>query len=107
MVLLKKCYFKVEVIVVDFVLLMLQMVKKYSVWLKLFQCVCVEVIYLFFFDYSVDVLYFSLCFQWIDDFIVLFNECVCVFKLGGLLVFFIFGLDMLKELCVVWVSVDE
>lgn len=105
-VMMKKCWFKVQVIVLDLVELMLCEVKKQVGWWKLFVCVCVDVQVLLLQDQSVDLIYSNLCLQWVDDLLVVFVGFCCVFKFGGLLVCFMFGLEILIELCDVFVQVD-
>lgn len=106
-VLMKKCWLKVQVIVLDVVLLMLDQVKCQVGWWKLFQCLCGDVVVLLLVDNSVDVIFSNLCLQWVDDLLVVFVGFCCVFKFGGLLLCFIFGLDMLVEFNEVFVVVDD
>ncbi|MCX7512534.1 malonyl-ACP O-methyltransferase BioC [Frateuria sp. STR12] len=105
--LLKKRYPKAQVIAIDQAQPMLHAARRHQGLLRPFQRVCAEASALPLPDRSVDVLYSSLCFQWIDDLPRLFGECVRVLKPGGLLAFSSFGPDTLKELRAAWAAVDE
>jgi len=69
--------------------------------------VCADLLRLPFEDASVDVLFSSLAFQWIDDLPALFAELRRVLRPEGVLMFSSFGPDTLAELREAWAAVDD
>lgn len=69
--------------------------------------VCTDLTRLPFADASVDLLFSSLAFQWIDDLPSLFTELRRVLRPEGVLMFSSFGPDTLMELRTAWAAVDE
>ncbi|MDZ7828467.1 MAG: malonyl-ACP O-methyltransferase BioC [Halofilum sp. (in: g-proteobacteria)] len=68
---------------------------------------CADLVRLPFADASVDVLFSSLAFQWIDDLPTLFAELRRVLRPEGVLMFSSFGPDTLMELRTAWAAVDD
>lgn len=104
---LKQRYGKAEVIAVDIALPMLREAKKRQSWWRPFRCVNADVRHLPIADASCDLLFSSLCLQWIEDLPALFAEFRRVLKPGGWLLFSSFGPDSLRELRAAWASVDD
>jgi len=69
--------------------------------------VCADLLRLPFEDASVDLLFSSLAFQWIDDLPALFSELRRVLRPEGVLMFSSFGPDTLAELREAWAAVDD
>jgi len=69
--------------------------------------VCADLLRLPFDDASVDLLFSSLAFQWIDDLPALFGELRRVLRPEGVLMFSSFGPDTLTELREAWAAVDD
>lgn len=69
--------------------------------------VCTDLMRLPFADASVDLLFSSLSFQWIDDLPALFAELRRVLRPDGVLMFSSFGPDTLVELRTAWAAVDD
>lgn len=104
---LKQRFPKAEVIAIDIALPMLREAKKRQGWFRPFRCVNADVRHLPIADGSCDLLFSSLCLQWIEDLPALFAEFRRVLKPGGWLVFSSFGPDSLRELRSAWATVDE
>lgn len=68
---------------------------------------CADLARLPFADASVDILFSSLAFQWIDDLPTLFAELRRVLRPEGVLMFSSFGPDTLTELRAAWAAVDD
>lgn len=68
---------------------------------------CADLTRLPFEDASVDLLFSSLAFQWIDDLPLLFAELRRVLRPEGVLMFSTFGPDTLTELRAAWAAVDD
>lgn len=68
---------------------------------------CADVLQLPFADASVDLLFSSLAFQWIDDLPSLFAELRRVLRPDGVLMFASFGPDTLMELRAAWAGIDD
>lgn len=69
--------------------------------------VCADFTRLPFEDASVDLLFSSLAFQWVDDLPALFAELRRVLRHEGVLMFSSFGPDTLMELRAAWAAVDD
>lgn len=68
---------------------------------------CADLARLPFDDASVDLLFSSLAFQWIDDLPALFAELRRVLRPEGVLMFSSFGPDTLMELRAAWAAIDD
>lgn len=68
---------------------------------------CADLLQLPFADASVDLLFSSLAFQWIDELPRLFAELRRVLRPEGVLMFSSFGPDTLMELRAAWAEVDD
>lgn len=104
---MKKRWPKAEVIAVDAALPMLRQVPKHTRFWRPVKRVCADVSMLPFADQSVDVIFSSLCLQWLDDLPAALVEFRRVLRPGGLLLFSTFGPDTLLELREAYESIGE
>ncbi|MGD9521660.1 MAG: malonyl-ACP O-methyltransferase BioC [Tepidiphilus sp.] len=104
---MKKRWPKAEVIAVDAALPMLRQVPKHTRFWRPVKRVCADVSMLPFADQSVDVIFSSLCLQWLDDLPAALSEFRRVLRPGGLLLFSTFGPDTLLELREAYESIGE
>lgn len=104
---MKKRWPKAEVIAVDAALPMLRQVPKHTRFWRPVKRVCADVSSLPFADQSVDVIFSSLCLQWLDDLPAALVEFRRVLRPGGLLLFSTFGPDTLLELREAYESIGE
>ncbi|KFN48685.1 malonyl-ACP O-methyltransferase BioC [Arenimonas composti] len=95
---MKKRWPKAEVIAVDAALPMLREVPKHTRFWRPVKRVCADVSRLPFADRSADVLFSSLCLQWVDDLPSALREFRRALRPDGLLLFTTFGPDTLHEL---------
>ncbi|WP_089724028.1 malonyl-ACP O-methyltransferase BioC [Candidatus Thiosymbion oneisti] len=70
------------------------------------DCVCADVEALPLANASVDLIFSNATFQWCNDILGTFGECLRVLRPGGLLLFTTFGPDTLWELRDAWAAVD-
>jgi malonyl-CoA O-methyltransferase len=95
---MRKRWPKARVVAVDLALPMLREAGKRSGWWRPFDRICADVRALPFADGSVDVLFSSLCLQWVEDLPAVFAGFRRVLKPGGLLLVSTFGPETLIEL---------
>lgn len=95
---MKKRWPKAEVIALDAALPMLREVPKQTRFWRPVRRVCADVSQLPFADQCTDVIFSSLCLQWLDDLPAVLREFRRVLRPDGLLVFSTFGPDTLLEL---------
>ena len=95
---MKKRWPQAEVIAVDAALPMLRQVPKHTRFWRPVKRVCADVAHLPFADQSADVLFSSLCLQWVEDLPAVLSEFRRVLRPEGLLLFSTFGPDTLIEL---------
>lgn len=96
--LIKKRWPKAQVIALDVAMPMLHEAKRQAGWWKPFQRLCADATALPLADNSVDVIFSSLCLQYVDDLPAVFAGFRRVLKPGGLLVCSTFGPETLIEL---------
>jgi malonyl-CoA O-methyltransferase len=104
---LRKRWSKADVISVDLALPMLHEARRGGGWFRRAPVVCADARALPFADASVDLLFSSLCIQWIDDLPALFEEFRRVLRPGGFMAISTFGPDTLHELRASWAAVDR
>lgn len=104
---MKKRWPKAEVIAVDAALPMLRQVPKHTRFWRPVKRVCADVSKLPFADQCVDVIFSSLCLQWLDDLPAALVEFRRVLRPGGLLLFSTFGPDTLLELREAYEGIGE
>jgi malonyl-CoA O-methyltransferase len=102
---LRKRFSSAQVIALDIAMPMLSQIR--SSWLRPVTRVRADARELPFADASVDVLYSSLCLQWIEDLPALFNEFRRVLRPGAYVAFSTFGPDSLFELRAAWSAADD
>lgn len=96
-----------EVIALDLALPMLREVPKQTRWWRPVRRVCAEATQLPLADGSVDVVFSSLCLQWVPDLPVALAEFRRVLRPDGLLLFATFGPDTLLELREAYLAAGE
>lgn len=104
---LRKRWRKAEVIAMDLALPMLQQARREGSWLRPLARVCADARQLPLADNSIDVLFSSLCIQWIVDLPALFDEFRRVLRPDGFLALSTFGPMTLYELRSAWAEVDR
>ena len=104
---LRRRWKKAQTIALDAALPMLREARRGAGWFRRPIWVCADARALPLADASVDVLFSSLCIQWIDDLGALFAEFRRVLSPGGFLAISTFGPDTLHELRVAWATVDH
>lgn len=102
---LRRRFKSAQVIALDIALPMLTRIQ--PTWLRPIARVRADARELPFADASIDVLYSSLCLQWIDDLPSLFGEFRRVLRPGAYLAFSTFGPDSLHELRAAWSAADD
>lgn len=95
---MKKRWPRAEVIAVDAALPMLREVPRYTRFWRPVRRVCADVARLPFPDQCTDLLFSSLCLQWVDDLPAVLSEFRRVLRPDGLLLFTTFGPGTLAEL---------
>lgn len=95
---MKKRWPKAEVIAVDAALPMLREVPRHTRFWRPVRRVCADVSRLPFADQTADVIFSSLCLQWVDDLPAALSEFRRVLRPDGLLLFSTFGPETLSEL---------
>lgn len=103
---IKQRWPKAQVVAVDMALPMLREAKKKARWWRPFRRVCADVSALPFAEHSVDVIFSSLCLQWVDDLAATLAGFRRVLRPGGLLLFSTFGPNTLRELREAFAEVD-
>jgi len=104
---MKKRWPKAEVIAFDAALPMLREVPKQTRFWRPVRRVCGDVTQLPFADQCADVLFSSLCLQWVEDLPAVLSEFRRVLRPEGLLLFSTFGPDTLLELREAYEAVGE
>jgi len=104
---MKKRWPKAEVIALDAALPMLQQVPGNTRFWRPVRRVCADVSQLPFADQCTDVIFSSLCLQWLDDLPAVLSEFRRVLRPDGLLLFSTFGPDTLLELREAYQAVGE
>ena len=102
---LRKRFSAAHVVALDIAMPMLKQIR--PGWLRPVGRVCADARELPLADASIDVLYSSLCLQWIDDLPKLFAEFRRVLRPGAYVAFSTFGPDSLYELRAAWSAVDD
>jgi malonyl-CoA O-methyltransferase len=102
---LRKRFASAQVIALDIAMPMLTQIR--PGWLRPLARVCADARELPIADASIDVLYSSLCLQWIEDLPALFNEFRRVLRPGAYVAFSTFGPDSLYELRAAWSAADD
>ncbi len=105
--LLRKRFKDAEVIALDLALPMLREARRAGGWFRRLPVVCADACALPLPEASIDVLFSSLCIQWIDDLPALFAEFRRVLRPGGFLALATFGTGTLVELRAAWAEVDR
>lgn len=95
---MKKRWPKADVIAVDAALPMLREVPRHTRFWRPVRRVNADVSKLPFADQSTDLIFSSLCLQWLDDLPAVLSEFRRVLRPGGLLLFSTFGPETLSEL---------
>ena len=103
---LRKRFKRAQVISLDIALPMLQQARKQGSWLRPAFPVCADARTLPLPDASVDLLFSSLCIQWLDDAPGALAEFARVLRPGGLLLVATFGPETLIELRQAWSAAD-
>ena len=104
---MKKRWPKAEVIALDAALPMLREVPRHTRFWRPVRRVCADVSQLPFADQCTDVIFSSLCLQWLDNLPAVLGEFRRVLRPGGLLVFSTFGPDTLLELRDAYMAAGE
>lgn len=104
---MKQRWPKAEVIAVDMALPMLREAGRHSRLWRPLRRVCADVAALPFADQSCDVVFSSLCLQWVEDLPAVFNEFRRVLRPDGLLLIATFGPDTLAELREAYRTIGE
>lgn len=104
---LRKRFRGAEVLALDLALPMLQQARRAGGWWRPLSVVCADAMALPVPDRSVDLLFSSLCLQWLDDAPAALAEFGRVLKPGGLLLLASFGPDTLTELREAWAAADS
>lgn len=104
---LRKRWRKADIIAMDLALPMLQQARREGSWLRPLARVCADARQLPLADNSIDVLFSSLCIQWIVDLPALFDEFRRVLRPDGFLALSTFGPMTLRELRAAWADVDR
>lgn len=104
---IKQRWRKSQVIATDMALPMLREAGKHSRFWRPLQRVCADATNLPFADQSVDVIFSSLCLQWVDDLPATLAEFRRVLRPDGLLLFSTFGPDTLGELALAYLACGE
>ena len=95
---MKKRWPKSQVIALDVALPMLREVPRHTRFWRPVQRICADAARLPLADQTVDLIFSSLCLQWVDDLPAALDEFRRVLRPGGLLLFATFGPDTLIEL---------
>jgi malonyl-CoA O-methyltransferase len=95
---MKRCWPRSEIVALDLALPMLRQVPKQTRWWRPVRRVCAEATQLPLADGTVDVVFSSLCLQWVPDLPAALAEFRRVLRPDGLLLFATFGPDTLLEL---------
>lgn len=104
---MKKRWPKAEVVALDAALPMLRQVPGNTRFWRPVRRVCADVSQLPFADQCTDVIFSSLCLQWLDDLPAVLSEFRRVLRPDGLLLFSTFGPDTLLELREAYQAVGE
>ena len=104
---MKKRWPQAEVIALDAALPMLREVPRHTRFWRPVRRVCADVAQLPFADQCTDVIFSSLCLQWLDNLPAVLGEFRRVLRPGGLLVFSTFGPDTLLELRDAYMAAGE
>jgi malonyl-CoA O-methyltransferase len=104
---MKKRWPKSEVIAVDVALPMLREVPRHTRFWRPVRRVCADAGRLPFADATADLIFSSLCLQWVDDLPSALNEFRRVLRPGGMLLFATFGPDTLLELREAYLQAGE
>jgi malonyl-CoA O-methyltransferase len=102
---LRKRFSSAQVIALDIAIPMLTHIR--PGWLRPVARICADARELPLGDASIDVLYSSLCVQWIENLPALLNEFRRVLRPGAYIAFSTFGPDSLHELRAAWSAADD
>jgi malonyl-CoA O-methyltransferase len=103
---LRKRFRSAQVIALDIAIPMLRQARRQGSWWHPVSAVCADAGALPLADGSVDLLFSSLCLQWLDDVPATLAEFRRVLRPGGLMLVTTFGPDTLGELRDAWVAGD-
>lgn len=103
---LRKRFRKAQVIALDIAIPMLRQARRQGSWWHPVAALCADAAALPLADASVDLLFSSLCLQWVDDVPATLAEFRRVLKPGGLMFVATFGPDTLIELREAWAVAD-
>ncbi|MBL8297459.1 MAG: malonyl-ACP O-methyltransferase BioC [Rhodanobacteraceae bacterium] len=104
---LRRRWRKAEIIAMDLALPMLRQARRGGSWLRPLPRICADARQLPLADASIDVLFSSLCIQWVADLPALFDEFRRVLRPDGFLALSTFGPLTLHELRAAWAEVDQ
>jgi malonyl-CoA O-methyltransferase len=104
---MKRKWPRSEVVALDLALPMLREVPRHTRWWRPVRRVCAEATQLPLADGTVDVVFSSLCLQWVPDLPAALAEFRRVLRPGGLLLFATFGPDTLLELREAYLAAGE
>ncbi len=103
---LRKRFRQAHVIALDIALPMLGQARKQGSWWHPVSAICADAASLPLADASIDLLFSSLCLQWVDDVPAALAEFRRVLRPGGLMLVATFGPDTLVELREAWAAAD-
>jgi malonyl-CoA O-methyltransferase len=104
---MKRKWPRSEIVALDLALPMLRQVPRHTRWWRPVRRVCGEATQLPLADGTVDVVFSSLCLQWVPDLPAALAEFRRVLRPGGLLLFATFGPDTLGELREAYLAAGE
>ncbi|HET6603739.1 MAG TPA: malonyl-ACP O-methyltransferase BioC [Xanthomonadaceae bacterium] len=104
---LRRRYRRARVVAVDLALPMLQQARARGSWLRPLHAVCADAQALPLSEASIDVLYSSLCLQWVEDIDAAFAEFRRVLRPEGMLLVSTFGPGTLRELRGAFAAADR
>ncbi len=105
--LLRRRYRKAQVIALDLALPMLHQARRQGGWMRPLPAICADAGALPMVEGSVDLLFSSLCLQWLDDPLEALAEFRRVLRPGGLMLVATFGPQTLIELRQAWAGADD
>ncbi|MBK1723722.1 malonyl-ACP O-methyltransferase BioC [Thiocystis violacea] len=103
---LQRRYRRARVLALDFAHGMLLQARRRGHWMRRPACICADAERLPLADASVDLIVSNATFQWCNDLLGTFGECLRILRPGGLFMFTTFGPDTLRELRDAWSQVD-
>lgn len=104
---LRKRFPKAELLALDMAMPMLDRARRRGGWMRPARAICADAQRLPLADASVDLLFSSLCLQWVEDLPAALAEFRRVLRPGGMLLLSSFGPDTLRELREAFATVDQ